>query len=60
MWGLGCILLEIVHGVPLWLHNKVKLKVNGVQKITTGKFATESRAYVEILDRQLHLINHLD
>lgn len=27
IWGLGCILVEIIHGVPLWLNTKVKIKV---------------------------------
>ena len=46
MWGLGCILIEMIHGVPLWLNNSVKIKTGGKDKIVSGKFATESRVYV--------------
>ena len=46
MWGLGCILIEMIHGVPLWLSNKVKIKTGDKEKIVSGKFATESRVYV--------------
>lgn len=29
VWGLGCILIELIHGLPLWLSNKTKIQVNG-------------------------------
>lgn len=29
VWGLGCILIELIHGLPLWLSNKTKILVNG-------------------------------
>lgn len=60
MWGLGCILLEIVHGIPLWLSNKVKIKIDGVEQSKCGIFATENRSYSEILKKQLELIKNID
>jgi dual specificity tyrosine-phosphorylation-regulated kinase 2/3/4 len=29
VWGLGCILVELIHGLPLWLSNRTKIFVNG-------------------------------
>ena len=58
MWGLGCILIEMIHGVPLWLNNRVRMTVEGVEREESGKFATESRSFIEILDRQLDLLKN--
>lgn len=26
IWSLGCVILEIVYGIPLWLNNKIIVK----------------------------------
>ena len=60
VWGIGCIIVEIINGIPLWLNESVKIKVKGEEKIKCGLFATDSRAYIEILEKQLDLIRNFD
>lgn len=26
IWSLGCVILEIIYGIPLWLKNKIIIK----------------------------------
>ena len=60
VWGLGCILIELIHGVPLWLTNRTKIMVNGRYETKRGLFAVSDRSFSKILDRQLHLVSNMD
>lgn len=61
MWSLGCVLLEIVVGVPLWM--SLPLLVPGrsgayLQK--EGLFAVKGRLFPEIIAKQRSVNPHLD
>ena len=56
VWGLGCIVIELIHGVPLWLTNRTKIMVNNKYETKRGLFAVSDRSFSKILDRQLHLV----
>jgi len=56
VWGLGCILIELIHGLPLWLSNKTKILINGKYETKRGLFAVNDRSFAKILDRQLHVV----
>ena len=60
VWGLGCIVVELIHGVPLWLSNRTKILVGGRYETKRGLFAVSDRSFSKILDRQLNLVDNLD
>lgn len=43
IWSLGCIVLEIVHGVPLWM--SLKTKIENTNKYAEGLFAVKGRRF---------------
>jgi dual specificity tyrosine-phosphorylation-regulated kinase 2/3/4 len=49
VWGLGCILIELIHGLPLWLSNKTKIFINGKYETKRGLFAVNDRSFAKIL-----------
>ena len=59
MWGLGCIILELIHGIPLWLNNPTKVLINGNYEIKKGLFAVSDRSFSKILERQLYIAENL-
>jgi len=54
MWSLGCVLLEIVLGVPLWIAYKLLVTRTkaGPGVLTTGLFAVSGRDVSKILRKQ--------
>ena len=61
MWSLGCVLLEIVVGVPLWM--SLPLLVPGKQGghlQKEGLFAVKGRLFPEIIAKQRSVNPHLD
>lgn len=57
IWSLGCILLEIVSGVPLWMSAKTKVENRG---IVSGLFAVKNRVFGKIIQKQLDVVEELD
>lgn len=49
VWGLGCILIELIHGLPLWLSNKTKILIQGKYETKRGLFAVSDRSFSKIL-----------
>lgn len=43
VWSIGCILLEILTGIPLWFRYKCKVEVKGKSVIQMGIFALTRR-----------------
>jgi serine/threonine protein kinase len=60
VWGLGCIVLELIHGLPLWLANPTKIQVQGREEIRKGLFAVSDRSFSKILQRQLYTVKNLE
>jgi dual specificity tyrosine-phosphorylation-regulated kinase 2/3/4 len=60
VWGLGCIIVELIHGLPLWLSNKTKILVNGKYETKRGLFAVSDRSFAKILDRQLNVVDNFE
>ena len=52
IWSLGCIMLEIMTGIPLWFRYKCKINYNGKESLQCGFFALASREYHKIIKRQ--------
>jgi dual specificity tyrosine-phosphorylation-regulated kinase 2/3/4 len=50
IWSVGCIILEIVCGVPLWMSIKS----------TSGLFAVKGRLFPKIIAKQIEAVKKLD
>jgi dual specificity tyrosine-phosphorylation-regulated kinase 2/3/4 len=60
VWGLGCIVIELIHGLPLWLNNPTKVCINGAYETKKGLFAVTDRSFSKILEKQLKVVNNFD
>ena len=61
VWSLGCILLEIVHGVPLWLSYRTDITTaKGCYGNKVGLFAVKDRNFQKIIEKQIATIRRLD
>ena len=60
VWGLGCIVLELIHGLPLWLTNPTKVFISGRYETKKGLFAVSDRSFAKILERQLYITENID
>lgn len=62
MFSLGCVLLEIIVGVPLWMSLPLlvpsKIGMSYCQK--EGLFAVKGRLFPEIINKQRKVISRLD
>jgi serine/threonine protein kinase len=58
-WSVGCILLELIHGVPLWLAYKVLVGRHGKELISKGLLADPRRDGAKILKLQRQLVPRL-
>jgi serine/threonine protein kinase len=58
-WSVGCILLEVIHGVPLWLAYKVLVARQGKELISKGLLAHQGRDGTKILKLQRQLVPRL-
>ena len=58
IWSLGCIVLEIVTGVPLWMSIETKIEDRGAR--VTGLFAVKNRVFSKIIQKQIEVIANLD
>lgn len=43
VWSLGCVVLEILSGVPLWMSLKTVVNFKGKDLFETGLFAVKGR-----------------
>ena len=57
IWSLGCIILEIVSGIPLWM--SVKTRTPSYQN-ATGLFAVKNRVFSKIIQKQIEVVHDLD
>ncbi|CAD8099105.1 unnamed protein product [Paramecium sonneborni] len=60
VWSLGCVILEIISGIPLWMSLKTIVSKNGKEVIDYGLFAVKGRVFDKIIDRQMEVISNLD
>lgn len=62
MWSLGCVLLEIVSGIPLWMSLKtiVQRPDDGSEHIKYGLFAVKGRLFDKIIRKQIEVIQNID
>ena len=58
IWSLGCIILEIISGVPLWM--SIDTKIQGRGSKVTGLFAIKNRVFAKIIQKQIEVISILD
>lgn len=58
IWSLGCIILEIISGVPLWM--SVDTKIQERNHKVTGLFAVKNRVFSKIIQKQIDVVNNLD
>jgi len=59
IWSLGCIVLEIITGVPLWMSIETKIEDCGGDRVV-GLFAVKNRVFSKIIQKQIDVINNLD
>ena len=52
VWSFGCILLEILTGIPLWFRYKCRVEMKGRQVVQLGFFALTGRSYPKIIRKQ--------
>lgn len=59
IWSLGCIVLEIVTGVPLWM--SIETRIEGQEGLrVTGLFAVKNRVFSKIIQKQIEVVSNLD
>ena len=52
IWSLGCILLEIIHGLPLWMsYNTEVTSAAGMKMTQHGLFAVRGRQFGKIIEK---------
>ena len=59
VWSFGCILLEILTGIPLWFRYKCRVDIKGRQIVQLGFFALTGRSYPKILRKQKEICDNL-
>jgi dual specificity tyrosine-phosphorylation-regulated kinase 2/3/4 len=55
---LGCIILEIISGVPLWMSIETRIEERNGR--VTGLFAVKNRVFSKIIQKQMEVVNSLD
>jgi dual specificity tyrosine-phosphorylation-regulated kinase 2/3/4 len=58
IWSLGCIILEIVSGLPLWM--SIPTKIEGVSQKVSGLFAVKGRLFNKIISKQIDVVENLE
>jgi len=43
VWSLGCVILEVISGIPLWISLKTLVIKKGKESIEYGLFAVKGR-----------------
>ena len=60
VWSLGCVLLEIITAVPIWMPFKTQINLGLGRLVSAGVFAVKDRALDKILERQLRFVKNID
>jgi serine/threonine protein kinase len=60
MWSLGCVILEILCGAPLWLPLKCRVLQRENSTPGPGLLAVKGRGHDKILEKQRHVIESLE
>lgn len=60
VWSLGCVLLEMINGVPLWMSLPLLVDVRGKPEKKFGLFAVKGRVFQKIIDKQVEVIQNLE
>jgi dual specificity tyrosine-phosphorylation-regulated kinase 2/3/4 len=66
MWSLGCVMLEMVVGVPLWMSLPLLVPISSSQNGSgsylqkEGLFAVKGRLFPEIIKKQRKVVGILD
>jgi dual specificity tyrosine-phosphorylation-regulated kinase 2/3/4 len=61
IWGLGCVLLEIISGIPLWMSIDTVVETSqGESKIDRGLFAVKGRLFEKIVQKQIAVASNLE
>ena len=62
IWSLGCVVLEVISGIPLWMSLKtIVKKINEDEEtIKYGLFAVKGRLFDKIIRKQIEVIQNLD
>ena len=60
IWSLGCVILEIVYGIPLWMSYKTIVTKKNKEIISFGLFAVKNRVFDKIIEKQIEVANNLD
>jgi dual specificity tyrosine-phosphorylation-regulated kinase 2/3/4 len=58
IWSLGCIILEIISGVPLWM--SIDTRIEGRGNRVTGLFAAKNRVFAKIIQKQIEVVSNLE
>lgn len=56
VWSLGCVALELISGLPLWMSLKTKIVHKGKEIIKTGLFAVKGRIFENIIEKQVEVV----
>lgn len=62
VWSLGCVVLEVISGIPLWMSLKTIVKKidEDEETIKYGLFAVKGRLFDKIIRKQIEVIQNLD
>lgn len=45
IWSLGCVILELISGIPLWMSLNTLVSHKGKEHVRTGLFAAKGRVF---------------
>ncbi len=57
IWSLGCIILQIISGLPLWM--SIPTQIPGHQQKYLGLFAVKGRLFNKIISKQIDVVQNL-
>ncbi|EAS00330.2 Serine/Threonine kinase domain protein (macronuclear) [Tetrahymena thermophila SB210] len=60
IWSLGCVMMEIISGIPLWMSLKTIVKHKGQELIRHGLFAAKGRVFENIIEKQIEVVKSID
>lgn len=60
VWSLGCVVMEIINGIPLWMSLKTIVKDKEKEVLRQGLFASKGRVFEKIVEKQMHVVANLN
>ncbi|CAD8165073.1 unnamed protein product [Paramecium octaurelia] len=61
IWGLGCVVLEIISGLPLWMsYDTQVINYKGQKVMAQGLFAVSGRSFSKIVEKQIKILTNLE